>query len=296
MKNKNMIIFGSMILGVEAQTLTVWRQANKFNVPRIVYLNKMDKPASNLDMCLRSLKEKLYVEPIVINLPYEIDDSFAGVVDLVTLQQLVWDSVKDPNGISYKTVSLLSPECDIENGDWRRPRNTLIGQLADVDDAIAEYVLSDKDLDEIPLNVVRNALRTVTLSQESVLVLCGSSLKNKGVQPLLDAITYYLPSPLDVKHKFLEYYKDDLCALAFKMMHDKHRGALTFLRIYGGSMKVGQNLHNINLGTNEKVSRLFQVNANEFSELKELGPGNIACVSGLKEVSGIFIVYIEDLT
>lgn len=239
-------------------------------------------------MCLSSLKEKLHVEPIVINLPYETDSQFAGVVDLVTLEQLVWDTVKDPKGNTFKSVSLLSSECDIENGDWRRARNTLIGQLADVDETIADYVLSDKDLDELSANIIRNALRNVTLSHKAVLVLCGSSLKNKGVQPLLDAITYYLPSPLDVSHPFLEYYQNELCALAFKIIHDKQRGALTFLRIYGGLINSGQHLYNVNLGVQEKISRLLQVYADEYKDIKELGPGNIVCVAGLKEV--IFLI------
>ena len=272
-------------IGVEAQTLTVWRQANKFHVPRIVYLNKMDKKTASLDMCVRSIQEKLHVEPIVINLPYEAETKFAGVVDLVNLEQIVWDSLKSPDGNTFKTISLLSPECDIENGDWRRARNTLIGQLSDVDQTIADYVLSDKDLDEIPVDLVRNALRNVVLSHKSVLVLCGSSLKNKGVQPLLDAITYYLPSPLDVKHDFLDYYKDELCALAFKMVNDKQRGALTFLRIYSGMINTKQHLYNINLGVQEKISRLLQVNADEFRDINESGAGNIVCVAGLQDVS-----------
>ena len=275
--------------GVEAQTLTVWRQANKFHVPCIVYLNKMDKPTANLDMCLRSIQEKLHVEPIVISLPYEVDAKFAGVVDLVSMEQVVWDMVKDPQGTVYKSVPLLSSECDIDEEDWRRARSTLIGQLSDFDETIAEYVLSDKDLDKLPVSVVRNALRNITLSHKSsVLVLCGSSLRNKGVQPLLDAITDYLPSPLDVSHHFLEYYRNELCALAFKIIHDKQRGALTFLRIYGGLMKSGQHLYNVNLGANEKISRLLQVNADEFRDIKELGPGNIVCVAGLKDVSCCF--------
>ena len=244
----------------------------------------MDKPRANLDMCLRSMREKLHIEPIVINLPYERDGKFTGIVDLVSLEQLIWDAKLDPQGVNFQRVSLLSPECDIDNGDWRKARNTMIGQLADEDEAIADYVLSDKDLDDIPPDLVREALRNVTLSHKAVLVLCGSSLKNKGVQPLLDAITYYLPSPLDVSHPFLEYYQNELCALAFKIVHHKERGALTFLRIYGGLMTSGQHMYNVNLGTSERISRLLQVNADEFRDIKELGPGNIVCVAGLKEV------------
>ncbi|KAL4238997.1 G elongation factor [Mactra antiquata] len=272
--------------GVEAQTLTVWRQANRYHIPRIIFLNKMDKAGANFNMCLQSIRERLHVEPIPINLPIGKERTFSGVVDLVTLQQLEWNAGISSDGSSYNKENIDLSAGSSSTETVLEARSRLIGYLSDFDDKIAEYVLNDTRIEDIPPEDIIKALRTVTLSGNGCIVLCGSSRKNVGVQPLMDAIINYLPCPNDIKHDFLEYYGDNLCALAFKIVHDKHRGALTYIRLYNGLLKGGGNIFNVNLMNWEKIgnSDLYQVNADEYKTIKEATPGNIVCIAGLKEV------------
>ena len=164
-------------------------------------------------------------------------------------------------------------------------REKLIGQLADVDEDIMNSVLEDIPLSDIPSDMIHSAVRNATLKHNMIPVLCDSSYKNKGVQPLLDAVVAYLPSPTDVDHEFMKHYGDSLCALAFKIMQVPQLGVLTFLRAYGGSLKTGANIYNVNREITEKVSRVYNVFADDFKEIKEITAGNIVAVSGLKEVS-----------
>lgn len=162
-------------------------------------------------------------------------------------------------------------------------RNSLIGQLADNDETMADIVIAESNLDNIKTSDLIAALRRTTLSRKLVPVLCGSSLKNIGVQPLLDAITQYLPSPMDCHYDFVKHYQTDLCALAFKIVHDKYKGRLTFLRIYSGAISGNGTLYNVNRNKNEKIARLLQVYANEYHDINYIGAGNIACISGLQQ-------------
>ncbi|XP_046555914.1 ribosome-releasing factor 2, mitochondrial-like [Haliotis rubra] len=266
--------------GVEAQTLTVWRQADRYNIPRMVYLNKMDKRGANLKLCLDSLTHKLKVRPMVLQLPLGAERGFHGVLDLVSMERQVWDSSMSPDGTVYEQSSLLESDPLYETA--LNERNNLIGQLADFDDRLAELVLSD-DVSNIPQSVLHNAIKLCTVKQHLVPVMCGASFKNKGVQPLLDAIIRYLPSPMEVSYGFAEHYGSDLCALAFKVIHDKQRGPLTFLRMYSGMMKSGESVYNINRGVTEKTSRLLQVYANDFHDMSTASAGNIVLVAGLKQ-------------
>lgn len=267
--------------GVEAQTLTVWRQADHYQIPRLVFLNKMDKPGASLQLCLNSLQQKLGVKPLVINLPLGQGKTFSGVHDVVNMKTLVWNNSLSADGSQFSEKP-LSEEDFAEVTD---ARVELISALADHDEHIADLVLCDTNFDDISPSELISAIRRATIQQKVVPVLCGSSLKNKGVQPLLDAIAFYLPSPKDINYGFADYYGTNLCALAFKVIHDKQRGPLTFARIYAGMLKSGSSIYNINRSLSEKTSRLFQVYANELHDISTSVAGNIVAIAGLKGVS-----------
>lgn len=268
---------------MEAQTLTVWRQADRYKVPRIVYLNKMDKPGASLDLCLSSLRDKLHVEPVVLNMPIGSGKDFTGVQDLVNMNLLKWnDNSKDGRVFEKTPIDLRKSDESVEK--FLKARTDLIGQLADVDEHIADLVLCDTKIECFKAEDIKSAIRSATVKKKIVPVLCGSSLKNKGVQPLLDAIVLYLPSPLDINYGFAKYYGNHLCALAFKVIHDKQRGPLAFVRIYSGMLKSGSYIYNINRAINEKSSRLLQVYADELHDISIAAAGNIIAISGLKEV------------
>ncbi|XP_043095214.1 ribosome-releasing factor 2, mitochondrial [Puntigrus tetrazona] len=280
--------------GVEAQTMTVWRQAEKHQIPCVCFLNKMDKPAASLRYSLDSIKTKLKANPILLQIPIGSGKSFTGLVDLIARQKMTWQgSSLTYDGDAFET-SALHPSDD---PDMLRAvseaRATLIEQVADLDDDFAELVLGQysENFDAVPAGKLQEALRRVTLARKGVPVLCGSSLKNKGVQPLLDAITAYLPAPNERNHDLVRWYKDDLCALAFKVVHDKQRGPLVFVRIYSGSMKAQSAVYNISRNGTERMSRLLLPFADQHVEIPSLSAGNIALTVGLKQtVTGDTIV------
>lgn len=271
-----------IISGVEAQTLTVWRQANRYAIPRIVYLNKMDKKGADFGMSVESLKNKLHAKPLVLHLPLGREKDFQGVVDIVSMQKHCWDD-EGSEGTKFETSTVTEEDGQM----WQKAvelREDLVGQLSDVDERIAEKILTESDMLEIPTELLYSAIRKATVRNIFCPVLCGSSFKKKGVQLLLDAIALYLPNPAEIHHSFIEYYKNDLCALAFKIIHDKQRGALTFLRIYTGSLTNNSSIYNVNRECSEKITRLLQVNADEMRDLSSSGAGNIVAVSGMKQV------------
>ncbi|XP_016525344.1 ribosome-releasing factor 2, mitochondrial isoform X2 [Poecilia formosa] len=280
--------------GVEAQTLTVWRQAEKHHVPCICFLNKMDKPTADLNFSLESIRLKLKATPVLLQIPIGSGKNFTGVVDLLTNQKLTWNltSTQD-NGRTFEAKSLGQSEDPelLEAAD--EARTALIEQVADLDDEFAELLLTDfsDNFEAVPAKKLQEAVRRVTLARKGVPVLCGSSLKNKGVQPLLDAITAYLPAPNERHHDLVRWYKDDLCALAFKVLHDKQRGPLVFLRIYSGTLKAQTAVHNINRNNTERMSRLLVPFADQQVEIPSMSAGNIALTVGLKQtVTGDTIV------
>uniref|UniRef100_A0A3Q4GPZ4 Ribosome-releasing factor 2, mitochondrial n=1 Tax=Neolamprologus brichardi TaxID=32507 RepID=A0A3Q4GPZ4_NEOBR len=278
--------------GVEAQTLTVWRQAEKHHIPCVCFLNKMDKPAANF--CIESIRQKLKANPVLLQIPVGSGKNFTGVVDLLTSQKLMWKmkSMRD-DGRAFEVKALdRSDDPDLLQV-VSDARTALIEQVADLDDEFAELLLTDfsENFDAIPSNKLQEAVRRVTLARKGVPVLCGSSLRNKGVQPLLDAITAYLPAPNERHHDVVRWYKDDLCALAFKVLHDKQRGPLVFLRIYSGTLKPQTALHNINRNSTERMSRLLVPFADQHVEIPSMTAGNIALTVGLKQtVTGDTIV------
>ncbi|XP_036435832.1 ribosome-releasing factor 2, mitochondrial [Colossoma macropomum] len=281
--------------GVEAQTLTVWRQAEKHKIPCVCFLNKMDKPGASLSYSLESIKTKLKANPVLIQIPIGSGRGFIGLVDLITKQRMTWQgkSWADDGGRLFES-RVLEPTDDpelLEEVD--QARGGLIEKVADLDDEFAELLLGEygDNFDAVPAGKLREAVRRVTLARKGVPVLCGSSLKNKGVQPLLDAITAYLPAPNERNHDLVRWYKDDLCALAFKVVHDKQRGPLVFLRIYSGTMKPQSAIYNINRNGTERMSRLLLPFADQHVEIPSLSAGNIALTVGLKQtVTGDTVV------
>ncbi|XP_043951706.1 ribosome-releasing factor 2, mitochondrial isoform X1 [Gambusia affinis] len=281
--------------GVEAQTLTVWRQAEKHQIPCICFLNKMDKPTADLNFSMESIRLKLRASPVLLQMPIGSGKNFTGVVDLLTNQKLIWNltSTRD-DGRTFEAKPLGQSEDPELLEAAGEARTALVEQVADLDDEFAELLLTDfsDNFEAVPAKKLQEAVRRVTLARKGVPVLCGSSLKNKGVQPLLDAITAYLPAPNERHHDLVRrWYKDDLCALAFKVLHDKQRGPLVFLRIYSGTLKAQTAVHNINRNSTERMSRLLVPFADQHVEIPSMSAGNIALTVGLKQtVTGDTIV------
>ncbi|KAF7250563.1 Ribosome-releasing factor 2, mitochondrial [Varanus komodoensis] len=274
--------------GVEAQSLTVWRQADKNHIPRICFLNKMDKNGASFTLAVESIKQKLKAKPLLLQLPIGEGKSFRGIVDVVTKEQLVWKAAAElDDGKMFERKCLTETDDPDLLLDATDARTALIEQLADLDDEFAELVLGDfcDNLDSVPVDELHSAVRRITLAQKAVPVFCGSALKNKGVQPLLDGITKYLPAPDECRHDFLQWYKDDLCALAFKVLHDKQRGPLVFLRIYSGKMKPQSSVYNINKKCTERMSRLLLPFADQQVEIASLTAGNIVLTVGFKQTA-----------
>ncbi|XP_050842444.1 ribosome-releasing factor 2, mitochondrial isoform X3 [Serinus canaria] len=278
--------------GVEAQTLTVWRQADKHQIPRICFLNKMDKNRASFTYAVESIKQKLKTKPLLLQSMFDLQlpigeaKTFRGLVDVVTKEQIIWKPTSDvDDGKNFERKLLLESDDPNLFQEVQDARNTLIEQVADLDDEFAELVLEEnsENFDLIPADKLQSAIRRITLAQKAVPVLCGSALKNKGVQPLLDAITLYLPAPNERSYEFLQWYKDDLCALAFKVLHDKCRGPLVFVRVYSGSLKPQSAVYNINKSCTERMSRLLLPFADQQIEIPSLMPGNIALTVGLKQ-------------
>ncbi|KAM8814201.1 ribosome-releasing factor 2, mitochondrial isoform 3-T3 [Rhynchonycteris naso] len=272
--------------GVEAQTLTVWRQADKHKIPRICFLNKMDKTGASFNYAVESIKEKLKAKPLLLQLPIGEAKTFKGVVDVVSKEKLLWNPNSD-DGKDFERKLLLEMSDPKLLKETTEARNALIEQVADLDDEFADLVLGEfsENFDLLPTEKLQTAIRRVTLAQTAVPVLCGSALKNKGVQPLLDAVIMYLPSPEECNHEFLQWYKGDLCALAFKVLHDKQRGPLVFMRIYSGTIKPQLAIHNINGNCTERISRLLLPFADQHVEIPSLSAGNIALTVGLKHTA-----------
>ena len=275
--------------GVEPQTETVWRQADKYRVPRIVFVNKMDRVGADFDACVSQLRSKLHANPIVIQLPLGAQDSFDGLIDLVTERAIVWQD--ETLGAAFDELPIPADHAE----KARLAREQLIESLGEVDDAIMEkYVRGDT----ISREDLQAAIRRATIAMKAFPVVCGSAFKNKGVQPLLDAVVSYLPSPLDVppiegldprdEQKTQTRTADDnepFAALIFKIMTDPFVGQLAFLRVYSGQLKQGDSVYNPRRDRNERVSRLLQMHANKREEISEVYAGDIAAAVGLKNVS-----------
>ncbi|MXW58177.1 MAG: elongation factor G [Acidimicrobiia bacterium] len=274
------------VAGVEPQSETVWRQANKYEVPRICFINKLDRTGANFERAVLTISERLRATTAVVQLPIGIEADLLGVVDLVEMQGLVWRG--DDLGATWDVTEI--PEDLKEKAE--EARLELIDLLTQFDESLLEKYIEDED--SITPADLRAALRACTLSLDIVPVLCGSAFKNKGVQPLLDAIIEYLPSPLDIppvsgiyKGEECERPADDeapFSALAFKIMSDPHVGKLTYFRVYSGQLDKGSQVINTRTGRKERIGRILEMHANDREDLDVVRAGDIVAGIGLKDV------------
>jgi elongation factor G len=274
--------------GVEPQTEAVWRQADKYRVPRIVFVNKMDRVGADYETCLAQLRSKLHAVPVAVQLPLGAEDDFRGIIDLIEERAIVY---KDETlGAMYDVAEIPAEYRE----KVRQYREQMIEALGEVDDHImSKYVHGEA----VTAEELHAALRRGTVDLKVVPVLCGSAFKNKGIQPLLDAVVDYLPSPMDIPpaegqspdgEKALTRAADDdapFAALVFKIMTDPFVGQLAFLRVYSGSLNVGEFVYNSRRERRERVSRLLKMHANKREEITEVCAGDIAAAVGLKTVS-----------
>jgi elongation factor G len=271
--------------GVEPQTETVWRQADKYGVPRLAFVNKMDRLGADFFRVAQMIQDRLGVRPAVIQLPIGAEEKFVGIVDLITMKAVVWEA--ESLGAKFHEEP-IAPDMQAQAEEYREK---LLEIAADCDEAIMEKYLEGKAIGEAEL---RKAIRSGTLSLKIVPILCGSAFRNKGVQPMLDAVVEYLPSPLDIPPvKGLEPNSDTVserparddapfAALAFKIMTDSYVGTLSFFRVYSGSLASGSSVYNSTRGKRERIGRLLKMHANKKEEIKEVYAGDIAAAVGLK--------------
>ena len=275
--------------GVQSQSETVWRQADKYKVPRICFVNKMDKLGADFYATLKSIKDKLAAPAYPYNLPLGKENDFKGVIDLLTQKAYVWDET-DKTGTKFRQI----PIPEEEKPNIEKYRHELIEKIAEGDDKLLEKYLRGEELDTDEL---KNALRKSVIEYKIVPVMAGSSLRNKGVQPLLDAVVEFLPSPVDIaeiegvnpktgqKEVRQQVPEAPFAALAFKIQVDPHVGKLTYLRIYSGTLKSGMSVLNSNKHDRERIGRLLLMHANNREEIQESYAGEIIAVVGLKNTS-----------
>jgi elongation factor G len=273
------------VAGVEPQSETVWRQADRYFVPRIAFMNKMDRTGADFFGSVQSMVDRLGAHPVPVQLPIGQEEHFRGVVDLVEMNAVIW---KDDLGTEFE-VTDVPAELDEQAQEYR---HQLIDSVADHDDELFETYLENEEA--VTPEMLKRALRKATLDITVTPVLLGSAFKNKGVQPLLDAVIDFLPSPLDVPpiHGIDPRTENELSrrpaldepfsALAFKVMSDPYVGKLTYIRVYSGQMKQGDRVMNTTTGKSERIGRILQMHANHREEREEIGAGEIAAVVGLK--------------
>ncbi len=274
--------------GVEAQSETVWRQANKYNVARICYVNKMDRSGANFYAVVDQIREKLKANPLPLQLPIGVEDTFIGVVDLLEMKAYQWDD--EDQGASYHEIEIPQDMAD----DVQTYRTQLLETLAEFDESLMEKYFEDAD--SITMEELVSTIRKATLEHKIEPVLCGSSFKNKCVQRLLDAIVMYLPSPSDMpaitginpKSEAEETRAADekapFAALAFKIATDPFVGKLTFIKVYSGTLKAGETVYNVSSGKRERVSKILQMHSNKQQPLEIVSAGNIVALVGMKEI------------
>src|SRR6187402_1765069 len=272
--------------GVEPQTETVWRQADRYNVPRIVFVNKMDKIGADFDMCLKTIRERLGVKAVPIQIPIGAEAALKGIVDLVRMKAVVWDS--EGLGANYHDEEI--PADMVEK--CQAARHYMIENSVELDDDAMEAYLSGE---EPSVDVIKRCIRKAVLTGAFYPILCGSAFKNKGVQPLLDAVVDYLPSPVDIpptpgidyktEEPVVRRASDDesLSVLAFKIMDDPFVGSLTFCRIYSGKLETGMGLLNSTRDKRERVGRMLLMHSNNREDIKEAFAGDIVALAGLKD-------------
>ena len=280
------------VAGVEPQSETVWRQADKYRVPRIAYINKMDRIGADFHRGVQTMIDRLGANPVPVQLPIGAEADFRGIVDLIGMKAIIY---KDELGKERDIIDIPAEMAD----EAAAAREHLLDEVSHHDDELTEMILEEQ---EISPERLKQAIRHATLAIEMTPVLCGSSFKNKGVQPLLDAVLDYLPSPLDVppvegleaakgssngdERTAVRHASDDepFAALAFKIMADPYVGKLTYFRVYSGQLEAGARILNVNTGRTERIGRILMMHANEREEVKDIHAGDIAAAVGIKQV------------
>nr|WP_277350246.1 elongation factor G [Nonomuraea sp. FMUSA5-5] len=278
------------VAGVEPQSETVWRQADRYNVPRICFVNKMDRVGAEFHRCVDMMVSRLGATPAVIQLPWGVEADFKGVIDLIKMKALIW-SAEAAKGEMYDTVDIPADHADAAR-EWR---DKLVETVAENDDELMELFLEGTEPTEEQLIA---AIRRATLASAINPVLCGTAFKNKGVQPLLDAIVAYLPAPTDIpafkghavgnEEKVIERHADPsepFSALAFKIASDPHLGKITYIRIYSGTLEAGSQVINSVKGKKERIGKIYQMHANKREERPSAIAGQIVAVMGLKDTT-----------
>ncbi|MDX6298685.1 MAG: elongation factor, partial [Nocardioidaceae bacterium] len=278
------------VAGVEPQSETVWRQADRYKVPRLCFVNKLDRTGAEFHRCVEMIESRLGAIPLVMQIPIGTEADFIGVVDLVTMRALTWRG-ETTKGDDYELEEI--PASHVESArEWR---DRLLETIAEADDEMMELYLEGEE----PTNeALQAAIRRATIAAKLTPVLCGTAFKNKGVQPLLDAVISYLPSPLDVgaieghnikdESVVVERHPDEkepFSALAFKIMADPHLGKLTYLRIYSGRLDTGTTVLNPTKGRKERIGKIYQMHANKREEIASVSAGHIVAVMGLKDTT-----------
>jgi elongation factor G len=279
------------VAGVEPQSETVWRQADKYHVPRIAFINKMDRIGADFDRSIETMRERLGAHPVPVQLPIGAEADFTGIIDLVAMKAILY---KDELGTEFDVVDIPAEQADRA----AEAREHLLEEVSHYDDELLELILEEA---EIPVACLKAAIRKATLDIKLTPVLCGSAFKNKGVQPLLDAVLDYLPSPLDVPPvegtlvgrgdtdgQPAVRHADDgepFAALAFKIMADPFVGKLTYFRVYSGRLEAGSRVLNVSTGRTERVGRILMMHANDREELSEVFAGDIAAGVGIKQIA-----------
>ena len=280
----------SAVDGVQPQSETVWRQADKYNVPRMAFLNKMDRVGADFDMCVNDIKEKLGGNGVPIQLPIGAEDNFEGIIDLVTMKEYLFKD--ETMGADYEIVDIRAELAD----EAQAAREHMIESVVETDDDLMEKYFGGEEITE---EEIKKALRVATIAGTVVPVLCGTAFKNKGIQPLLDAVVAYMPSPVDInggkvngtdpktEEPIQRAISDDepFSALAFKIITDPFVGRLSFFRVYSGVLEKGSYVLNSTKGKKERMGRLLQMHANKREELDIVYSGDIAAAVGLKDTT-----------
>jgi elongation factor G len=278
------------VAGVEPQSETVWRQADRYNVPRMCFVNKLDRVGAEFHRCVDMIVDRLHATPLVLQIPIGAEADFKGVIDLVRMKALVW-SAEAAKGEMYDVLDIPDTHADAAR-EWH---DKLVETLAEADDEIMELYLEGN---EPTVEQLIPAIRRATIAGKLTPVTCGTAFKNKGVQPLLDAIVNYLPSPLDVESIKGHDYRDEekvierrpseeepFAALAFKIMSDPHLGKLTFIRVYSGVLEAGTSVLNSVKDRKERIGKIYRMHANKREEIPRVGAGDIVAVMGLKQTT-----------
>nr|WP_229073966.1 elongation factor G [Actinoplanes sp. DH11] len=277
------------VAGVEPQTENVWRQADKYNVPRMCFVNKLDRTGADFFRCVQMMIDRLNATPLVLQIPIGLEGDHIGVVDLINMQALTWRG-ETQKGEDYAIEEIPADLAD-SAAEWREK---LIETLADVDDAVMEKYLEGE---EVSVEEMKAAIRRATIASKANPVLCGSAFKNKGVQPMLDAVVDFLPSPLDIpaiegtatdgETPLLRKPSNDepFSALAFKIQTDKHLGKLTYVRVYSGTLETGTQVINSTKDRKERIGKIYQMHANKREERTTAQAGDIIAVQGLKQTT-----------